>query len=621
MRKFTGYFIVAILGMILSACGGGGGGGSGAPSLPTCAGTANNGEPDITGQPVIYRNAVSPGDFINVKVPVDSETGYVVAVIYSGTYGSYSLAGMEHVNLAKSENQSVTLHIPVNPPFIPEQYHISIAVCSDYDACYLSGAGTAVVYAINDIGAQNMSRNVEYRGVATSESTSTCIADLPVYVATGNSPALKGILDTTFHSTGRVKLDLGGDEYAAATVVQPDDKVLVLGTANSDLVVVRFNADGSRDDSFGNHGLIQLDVSGNTDFAGGMVLDHHGRILITGTGLFAGIVRPFVVRLKSSGQRDSDFGVNGLAVNTLSATVGWVNSIAVDHFERIIIAGTATTASSTSGYDLFFERFLADGNVDTTFNGSGFALREVNSDFPTLSAGTDEVYDIAIDDNDNIVFTGAANINTSTFSAADRVLGRMLANGSPDLAFGSSTPGGVTFCVIGQPCGLIVTSTTATLDGWFGLGRDSYGSILVTGQDSYTQILDRRNSAGGTDVSFSPAILTAAGLSLGTDVLSLPDEKILVGGSTQGAWMITYPYRGALTRSGAGADFLLSQYTNSGILDMGFGSSGTGFVTTDFSGNIDQLVRLARNESTGRVYAVGDSYDGGNTDIVLVRYR
>src|SRR5206468_2470288 len=68
-----------------------------------------------------------------------------------------------------------------------------------------------------------------------------------------------GSLDTSFGTGGKVLTYLGtSEEHATRVVIQPDGKILVAGTSSengvspTDLVLVRYNSDGSLDTSFGN---------------------------------------------------------------------------------------------------------------------------------------------------------------------------------------------------------------------------------------------------------------------------------------------------------------------------------------------------------------------------------
>ncbi len=71
--------------------------------------------------------------------------------------------------------------------------------------------------------------------------------------------AQDGVLDPTFGSSGIVTTSVGsGDSYGKSIAIQSDGKILVVGSTenvNSDFLVVRYNSDGTLDNSFGSAGI------------------------------------------------------------------------------------------------------------------------------------------------------------------------------------------------------------------------------------------------------------------------------------------------------------------------------------------------------------------------------
>jgi Domain of unknown function (DUF5122) beta-propeller len=75
-----------------------------------------------------------------------------------------------------------------------------------------------------------------------------------------------GLLDATFNEMGRVIMDIDGnkDDYAIGTTVLNDNKIFVYarlltthpttGIVTTEMVLLRFNANGSLDTSFGTNG-------------------------------------------------------------------------------------------------------------------------------------------------------------------------------------------------------------------------------------------------------------------------------------------------------------------------------------------------------------------------------
>jgi uncharacterized delta-60 repeat protein len=90
-----------------------------------------------------------------------------------------------------------------------------------------------------------------------------------------------GTLDSTFGTGGIVITDFGGTELGRSVVVQADGMIVVAGSIDRDEALVRYNADGSLDTSFGAGGLVRTDFGGN-DGGRDVALQADGDIVTTG---------------------------------------------------------------------------------------------------------------------------------------------------------------------------------------------------------------------------------------------------------------------------------------------------------------------------------------------------
>lgn len=95
-----------------------------------------------------------------------------------------------------------------------------------------------------------------------------------------------GSLDTAFGGSGTVVTDFGNNENGNDVAVQADGKIIVIGksyTADfSDVLLVRYNSDGSLDNTFGDNGKVLSDF-GNNDNSNAMKLQPDGKIVVTGS--------------------------------------------------------------------------------------------------------------------------------------------------------------------------------------------------------------------------------------------------------------------------------------------------------------------------------------------------
>jgi uncharacterized delta-60 repeat protein len=132
-----------------------------------------------------------------------------------------------------------------------------------------------------------------------------------------------GSPDPAFGEGGLVTTDLGGDDRPRAVLALPDGGVLVAGytreasdtLGETDAVLVRYDADGALDDTFGEGGIVVLDA-GRFDEVQDAALLPDGSVLVAGTRTpgASETTRAFVARYDASGTLDSAFGEGGVAL-------------------------------------------------------------------------------------------------------------------------------------------------------------------------------------------------------------------------------------------------------------------------------------------------------------------
>ena len=175
-------------------------------------------------------------------------------------------------------------------------------------------------------------------------------------------------------------------------------RILAVGGLDGNMVVARFNSDGTLDNRFGDHGLARIDINGKADCycvnATGVAFDSRGRIVIVrGDGRENGIRNEslLVARLTKNGHLDRSFGRKGI----FRARPDWQfegNAVAIDRKGRIVVAG-----QHESSFTLV--RLKPNGGFDRSFFGRG--VFESTDDHLGNNAT-----DLTIDRQGRIVATG-----------------------------------------------------------------------------------------------------------------------------------------------------------------------------------------------------------------------
>jgi uncharacterized delta-60 repeat protein len=144
-----------------------------------------------------------------------------------------------------------------------------------------------------------------------------------------------GTLDPTFGTSGKVTTHFGGTEVAWATALQPDGKIVVTGVTSSgdgDFAVARYNPDGGLDATFGVAGRATTNF-GAFDLASAVVLEPDGRIVAIGT---SGSSQCALARYGRDGSLDSTFGSGG---KVISPSMGTAYAAVRQPDGKIIVAG------------------------------------------------------------------------------------------------------------------------------------------------------------------------------------------------------------------------------------------------------------------------------------------
>jgi uncharacterized delta-60 repeat protein len=265
-------------------------------------------------------------------------------------------------------------------------------------------------------------------------------------------------LDTTFgpDANGKVTTSFGEfpvqiNDVALQTVtidgggLDEEQKILVVGRAagdseTDDFVIIRYNADGSLDSTFGpdNTGIVYTDFGFGSDSASSVAVDDEGNIIVAGSTLapnigFLGFTDFAVAKYDSDGNLDDSFGEGGQVILDPDGLPSDADAsrIAIQQFnfegapvDFYVVAGTigpADAGESSESQDFGIVRLDSSGAFDESFG-------LVRADFGSEGETRDTLTGLAINPATNDIW---ASGSTGAPGNADFAVAGFFDDGSP----------------------------------------------------------------------------------------------------------------------------------------------------------------------------------------------
>ncbi|HEX9928603.1 MAG TPA: FG-GAP-like repeat-containing protein [Pyrinomonadaceae bacterium] len=197
-----------------------------------------------------------------------------------------------------------------------------------------------------------------------------------------------GSLDTEFGNAGIVKTNIGNVSGANAIAVQIDGKIIAAGYGEGDFAIVRYNPNGTLDTTFDFDGIATtLFGNGLDERINAAALQPDGKIVALGTALnYNGTFTAALARYNTDGSLDSSFGEGGKLAFTYGVGSAAAFTLALQPDGKIIGGGHTSTPSSS--HSTVF-RLNGDGTFDRSFGDGGIAFNSFLNSLVGLLVQTD----------------------------------------------------------------------------------------------------------------------------------------------------------------------------------------------------------------------------------------
>ncbi len=256
-----------------------------------------------------------------------------------------------------------------------------------------------------------------------------------------------GTLDNTFNGTGILKTDFGAGSYISDIAIQPDGKIVV----RSLQVLARFNANGSSDNTF-NRASLDDDAT-SPSASSGLALQKSGKIIASAS--YGGVSN--LLSFNPDGTTDESFGPFGGFVQVGVPEYGggsggvYVRNIVTDSSGGIAISINSINLYRATDYNASTQRYDSLGNVEGSLDSR-------NISFVTS----------LIQDSSNNLFVAGYHLTPDL--SATSVIEKVKANGTYDSSFNQT--------------GFVITPTSLADNNYQGLAL-GFGALYAAGYGQF----------------------------------------------------------------------------------------------------------------------------------------
>lgn len=362
---------------------------------------------------------------------------------------------------------------------------------------------------INRVAIQ-ASGKVVFAGQSNSNNTSFSSLDVVV-----GRTQLDGTLDMTFGVNGYFTLtNNGGSDFAYDMEILPNGKIIIGGgfsitAANTSFLVIRLNADGTPDTTFGNNGYVTIDFDQGEDYCRKVFPQPDGSIICVGWASISGFTynRIAVCKVNENGTQDMTFG-EPLYQSAPNQQYNVLDGMQVGN--SLYVCGSVYNSNLFADLPMIV-KLTTDGKLDNSLDGDGFYFSSKKGYYTSMV------------NNGNGFYICGDNESTNDY---DALITSMDYNGIIQTGFGN-----MGFSQFNK----------GVIDGWSTITLQPNNKILVagvSGTSNFNRFLigARFTSHGDLDPAFGQnGVITfdkGSFFDVANDLALQADGKIIIGGVT-----------------------------------------------------------------------------------------
>ena len=239
-----------------------------------------------------------------------------------------------------------------------------------------------------------------------------------------------GTPDSSFGTNGMTIVDNGSHEVVDAMAIAADGKIVLAGNDYTNFLATRFNTDGSLDTTFGSNGWAAIAFADSDSQVKDIVFQNDGKLILAGFSfnLSLGRYSMAAAKLNEDGSLDPSFGTDGQIAFNIGTSDDYAVAVAIQTDEKIVLGGYLYVGTNPMRYDLAAVRLNTDGTFDTTYGNNGIAINRVIDD------GQNYTENMLLQADDKVVLAGYAA------GTADHnlIMLRFDSDGNVDTSFGAN---------------------------------------------------------------------------------------------------------------------------------------------------------------------------------------
>jgi uncharacterized delta-60 repeat protein len=338
---------------------------------------------------------------------------------------------------------------------------------------------------------------------------------------------------------------------------------LILTTTALAFMSISFSQGLTLDSTFGTNGKVVTSFGSDESNLASLAIQSDGKIVACGSYYNGTINQIALSRYLANGNIDTSFGNNGTVLTPVGTYLeNESNEVKVLNNGKILVAASNGISLSELDFDFAIVRYNSNGTLDSSFGTNGILLSDFNS--VSNQAGS-----LQIQSDNKFIVAGAINGDAVSVNP-NFAIARYNENGAKDTSFGLNGLVSVNF-------GAVSNNLLLSEDRLECMKIQSDGKILAAGFTSNISEttanfgIVRLNSDGSLDSSFgiNGRIITSfGGDTVAYSIQILSDGKFIVCGNDY-------------NDNDNNGNLAIAKYTANGILDTSYGIGGK--AVTDFT--------------------------------------